>query len=167
MAIDGFRFLDGATRRVMKAWQAREPEPARTPWTPLARPLAQARVALISSAGIATADDAPFDQERERRDPWWGDPTHRVLPAKLDPDLARIYHLHIDPRPARQDLDCLMPLRRLAELVAAGVVGSTAPRHYSIMGYLLRTDELVERTAPRIAAALASDQVDLALLVPV
>jgi hypothetical protein len=35
---------------------------------------------LLSSAGIALKDDQPFDQEGERQNPWWGDPTYRVLP---------------------------------------------------------------------------------------
>jgi D-proline reductase (dithiol) PrdB len=39
------------------------------PWTPLAKPLGDCRVALVSSAGIARHDQPPFDQELERRDP--------------------------------------------------------------------------------------------------
>ncbi len=86
MSVDGFRFLDGATRRVMRAWLDREPVPESVPWAPLEKPLAEARVALISSAGISRLDDTPFDQERERRNPWWGDPTHRVLPRDVATD---------------------------------------------------------------------------------
>lgn len=151
----------------MRAWQGREPTPAEIPWAPLAKPLTECRVALISSAALSHVDDAPFDQESERRDPWWGDPTHRVLQRGVRADQVRISHLHIDPRPAEEDLDCLMPLRRLDELAAAGLVGEAAARHYSIMGYILKTDELVEETAPKIAAELVGEQVDLALLVPV
>ena len=167
MAINGFRFLDGATRRVMKAWHDREPTPANIPWTPLVKPLRELRVALISSAGISRVDDEPFDQESERKNPWWGDPTHRVIPRETRTEDVRIDHLHIDPRPGLADLDCVLPLRRLDELAEAGTVGSSAPNHYSIMGFILKTEELVEETAPRIAAALAADQVDLALLIPV
>lgn len=167
MTVDGFRFLDFASRGVMKAWHDREPAPPELPWAPLARPLAECRVALISSAGIARVGDTPFDQERERRNPWWGDPTHRVIPRSVTGDEVRIYHMHIDPRPGSEDLDCLLPLRRLDELVAEGVTGSSAPRHYSVMGYILEPRELVEETAPKIADALAEDEVDLALLVPV
>lgn len=167
MAIDGFRYLDGASRRVMRAWCEREPEPAEIPWTPLGRPLSEARVALISSAGIAHVADTPFDQEGERRNPWWGDPTHRVLDHGVTGEDVRVYHLHIDPRPARKDLDSVLPLRRLDELVEEGVVGGAAPRHYSIMGYILEPSVLVDETAPKIARALVADEVDLALLVPV
>lgn len=164
--VDGFRFLEGATRRVAKAWIERE-SCEEVPWAPLRRPLAEARVALISSAGISRKGDAPFDQEGERRNPWWGDPSYRVLPRTVTGREVRISHMHIDARPALDDLDCMLPLRRLDELVAAGIVGASAPRHYSIMGFLLQPEELTSTTAPKIAASLASDEVDLALLVPV
>ena len=167
LTVDGFRFLEGASKRVMRAWIEREPVPVYIPWTPLDRPLSQCRVALISTAGIARLDDRPFDQQGEREDPWWGDPSFRVVPREVRAEDVGIYHLHIDPRPARQDLDCILPLRRLDELVDQGVVASSAPRHYSIMGYILKPEQLVEETAPAIANSLAADQVDLALMVPV
>ena len=167
MAIDGYRFLDPISRRVMRAWEEREATPASVPWTALAAPLAEARVALVSSAGLARADDEPFDQEGERRDPWWGDPTVRVIPRDVDPSAVRLQHLHVDPRPAAEDLDCVLPLRRLQELVEAGVVGESAPRHLSMMGYQLRDAPVLEVTAPAVLDILAEDQVDLALFVPV
>ena len=165
--VDGLRFLDPASRRVMQAWLEREPLPAETPWTPLRRPLAEARVAIVSSAGIARTDDEPFDQDGERRDPWWGDPSHRVLPRAVTAEDVRLYHLHIDPRPASKDLDCILPLRRLDELVAEGTVGASADHHYSFMGYLLEPTQMLEETMPRIAEHLVREEVDLALLVPV
>ena len=167
MSIDGFRLLDPATRSVMRAWRDREPRPPDIPWAVMPKPLAESRVALVSTAAIARLDDTPFDQEGERRDPWWGDPTHRVIPRDATSDEVRVYHLHIDPRPASEDLDCVLPLRRLDELVEAGTVGSSAPDHYSIMGYILQPRELVEETAPKIAEALLRNEVDFALLVPV
>jgi hypothetical protein len=167
MPIDGFRLLDPATRRVMRAWRDREPLPTDIPWAEMSKPLAESRVALVSTAAIARLDDTPFDQETERRDPWWGDPTHRVIPRDVTSDEVRVYHLHIDPRPASEDLDCVLPLRRLDQLVESGTVGSSAPDHYSIMGYILQPRDLVEETAPKIAEALVRDEVDFVLLVPV
>ncbi|MCB1035614.1 MAG: hypothetical protein KDD47_17460 [Acidobacteria bacterium] len=164
--IDGYRFLDGASKRVMKAWAAREPE-VEIPWTPLDKPLSEARVALVSSAALSLREDQPFDREGERQNPWWGDPSYRVLPREATREDVRVDHLHINPQPASEDLDCIFPLRRLDELVKAEVVGSSAPRHYSIMGYILDTGELLEETAPKIAEGLVQDEVDVALLVPV
>jgi hypothetical protein len=66
-------FVDGPTRKLVRSWIQREPPPRQVPWTPLAKPLRDGRVALVSSAGIARHDQPPFDQELERRDPWWSD----------------------------------------------------------------------------------------------
>jgi D-proline reductase (dithiol) PrdB len=78
-SVDSFRFISGITRRMIKTWIGME-EPRPIPWTPLTKPLSECTVALLSSAGIALKTDTPFDQERERRNPWWGDPTYRRLP---------------------------------------------------------------------------------------
>jgi D-proline reductase (dithiol) PrdB len=165
MSIDSYRFLDFATRQVMKAWAARQ-EPGVIPFTPLTKPLGDCTIALLSTAGVARNDDRPFDQERERRDPWWGDPGFRVIPLGTTERDVRIYHLHIDPRFGEADLDVVLPMRRLAELADAGIVGRPAPRHYSIMGYILEPAVLVEQTAPAIAERMRHDGVDAAALVP-
>ena len=142
MSIDSYRFLDFASRQVMKAWAARQ-EPAVIPFTPMTKPLAECTVALVSTAGIARNDDVPFDQERERRDPWWGDPSFRVIPLGTTERDVRLYHMHIDPRFGEADLDVVLPMRRLTELSQARVVGRAAPRHYSIMGYVLEPTVLM------------------------
>jgi D-proline reductase (dithiol) PrdB len=165
MSIDSYRFLDFASRQVMKAWTARE-RPGVVPFTPLVKPLAECVVALVSTAGIARHDDRPFDQEGERRNPWWGDPSFREIPLGTTERDVRLYHLHIDPRFGEADLDVVLPMRRLSELVQQRVVGRSASRHYSIMGYILDPDVLVRETAPAIAARMHDDGVDVAALVP-
>ncbi len=165
MSIDSYRFLDFATRQVMKAWAARQ-ERGVIPFTPLAKPLSACTVALISTAGIARNDDRPFDQERERRDPWWGDPSFRQIPLGTTEQDVRLYHMHIDPRFGEADLDVVLPMRRLAELAREGIIGQPAPRHYSIMGYILEPAVLVEKTAPAIADLLRTDHIDAVALVP-
>lgn len=73
MAIDSYRYVDFATRQIMKARAARQ-EPGVIPFTALAKPLRESTVALVSTAGIARRDDRPFDQEGERR----GSPASRT-----------------------------------------------------------------------------------------
>jgi D-proline reductase (dithiol) PrdB len=165
MRIDSYRFLDFASRQVMKAWAARQ-KPGVIPFTPLTKPLSDCTIALVSTAGIARKGDQSFDQERERRDPWWGDPTFRVIPLGTTERDVRLYHMHIDPRFGEADLDVVLPMRRLAELAHQRVVGQPAPRHYSIMGYILEPTALVEETAPAIAKRMRLDGVDAAGLVP-
>jgi D-proline reductase (dithiol) PrdB len=159
-------FVDGPTRKLVRSWIEREPKPE-VPWTPLAKPLADCRMALVSSAGIARHDQPPFDQELERRDPWWSDQSWRPIPLDTTEADVGIYHLHIDPRFGQQDLDCVLPLRRLRELSADGIVGGVAATHYSFMGYILEPRQLLASTAPAIAAGMVQEAVDVALLVPV
>ena len=123
-------------------------------------------MALISTAGIALADDRPFDQEGERRNPWWGDPTYRVLPREATEKDVRCYHLHMDNRYAEQDLDCALPLTRLQELERAGQIGRSAPSHYSFMGYILQPEVLLEQSTPAMIDRMRAEQVDVVLLVP-
>lgn len=165
--MDPYRFLPFLTRRVIKAWVERERPPSRGAWTPLTKPLSQCRVALISTAGIALRSDEPFDQQGERDDPWWGDPSWRSLPAAVTAADVTIGHLHIDPGPAEQDLDVILPATRLLELAEEAVIGEPSGRLFSIMGYTLDATELVGTTAPELSQALIDDEVDLVLLVPV
>jgi D-proline reductase (dithiol) PrdB len=166
MAIDSYRFLDFASRQVMKAWAARAHEPGAIPFRPLAKPLRECTVALVSTAGVARNDDKPFDQEGERRNPWWGDPTSRAIPLGTTERDVRLYHMHIDPRFGESDLDVVLPMRRLAELARESFVGRPAPTHYSMMGYILEPQELVEKTAPAMAERMRAEGVDAAALVP-
>src|SRR5262245_16913474 len=122
----------------MRAWAERDARVRReVPWTPLAKPLGECTVALVTTAGVARRDDRPFDEEGERRDPWWGDPSWRLIPQGTPESAVDLHHLHVDRRFGRQDLDVVLPMRRLSELAAEGVVARASPVHYSIMGYQL------------------------------
>ena len=164
--VDPYRYESRLNKRIVESWIAREPQ-REIPWAPLNKPLADCRVALLSSAALAHKDDKPFDQEGERRNPWWGDPSYRILPATIAPEDVRIYHLHVRPDHARADLNVILPLDRLRELAAAGVIGDVAPTHYSIMGYILDETELLRDTVPAIVARLRAEEVDVLLLAPV
>ncbi len=164
--VNSFRYVDFTTRKVMQAWIAREPRRT-VPWTPLKKPLAKARLALVSSAGISRRDDRPFDSDGERRNPWWGDPTYRELPATTRTGDVRLDHLHIDTRLAEEDLDCVLPLERAAELSAEGVIGELAATHYSCMGFLLQPETLLEESVPKMVDRMQAEAVDAVLLVPV
>jgi D-proline reductase (dithiol) PrdB len=163
--VDSYRFLDRLTGRMVKAWIERE-SPREIPWTPLAQPLADCTVALISTGGIALKTDRPFDQESERQNPWWGDPSYRVIPRTATEQDVEIYHLHVNPSFPKQDLNCLFPLGRLLELEEAGEIGRSAAQHYSFMGYILQPKTLLEKTTPDIIRQLQNDGVDVVVLVP-
>ncbi len=164
--VDSYRFLDGVSKRVMRHWSGLRPGGS-SPWTPLAKPLPQCTIALVSSAALALNSDRPFDLQIERLDPWFSDPSYRVLPRDTRTGEVQILHLHVNPAFAGQDLNCVMPLERLAELVALGELGGSAPSHYSYVGYTLRPERLLRETAPSIVERMRQERVDAAVLVPV
>jgi D-proline reductase (dithiol) PrdB len=164
---DSLQFLDGASKRVIKSWISREDQQLPIPWAPMPKPLSESRVALFSSAAVRLKSDRPFDEETERENPWWGDPSYRVIPRGTRSDEVCLHHLHINRSFGEADLDCVLPLARLEELAEAGVIGEPAPSHYSFMGYLLRPEQFLRASAPAIIERMKAEAVDAALLVPV
>jgi hypothetical protein len=81
--VDSYRFLP---RSFVALYSGATPAPGDDGpvWAPFATRLAGARIALLTSAGLyLDGEQPPFDGEREKAEPTWGDPTHRVLPASL------------------------------------------------------------------------------------
>jgi D-proline reductase (dithiol) PrdB len=164
--VDSYRFLDGVAKRAMKRW-AGLPRETQIPWTPLAKPLSKCTVSLVCSAGVVLNTDPPFDSEIERRDPWFSDPSYRVVPRTARTGDVRVCHLHINPSFAEQDLNSVLPVERLDELAALGEIGAAAASHYSYMGYTLRPERLLREALPGMARRLREEHVDVVVLVPV
>lgn len=166
--VDPWRFTGKFLAGLLGAAIPPEPSHPPIPWTAVTRPLAESKVALLTTAGVSMRDDVPFDMELERRRPTRGDPSWRRLRADATSAQVRVNHLHIDTGYIERDLAVALPLERLRERVAAGEVGSMAETHYSIMGYQgSDTSQLESVSAPEIAAAMRNEGVDLALLAPV
>ena len=166
--VDPWRFAGSFIAKALGAGIPDVPSVADVPWTPVGKPLAGSRVVLLSTAGLSMKGDAPFDMEMERRNPLRGDPSWRRLPADARSGDVDANHLHIDTGYIERDLNVALPLDRLRELARAGEIGAVADTHYSIMGYQGNDPgTLVSESAPAIAEAMKSEQVDLALLAPV
>jgi len=164
--VDSYRYLSPASRAIIRTMIALAPRDP-LPWTPLRGPLSKATVALVSTAGLSMLADPPFDAERERQDPWWGDPSYRVIPRTATEADIVASHLHIETAYIQQDLDVALPLRRLAEAKVAGLIGALAPSHYSFMGYLLDPAEFLEHSVPAMIERMQAESVDAAVFVPV
>ena len=166
--VDPWRFTGGFLRKVLSGGIPDTPRHDPIPWTPLTKPLAECRVALLTTAGISMRDDAPFDMEYERQNPMKGDGSYRRIRADATSADVAVNHLHIETSYIERDLDVALPLDRLREAARAGRIGSVADTHYSIMGYQGNDpSRLVEESAPAIARDLKSEEVDLAILAPV
>ncbi len=166
--VDPWRFTGSFLRRVLEGRIPAEPSHAPIPWTPATKPLAECRVALLSTAGLSMKGDVPFDMDGERRRPTWGDPSWRRVRADATAATIEANHLHIDTSYILRDLNVALPLDRLRELASEGIVGGVAQTHYSTMGYQgADTRALETESAPAIAAAMRDERVDIALLAPV
>jgi len=149
-------------RLFLKAYPWRRIEPV--PWSPLGKPLAECRLALVSSAGLVLPSQPRFDESVKG-----GDPSFREIPG--DVEVSALLETHrseaFDHSGIRQDANLVFPIDRLRELAAAGRIGSLNRRHLSFMGSITAPGRLVRDTAPAAANWLAADQVEAALLVPV
>ena len=121
-------------------------------------PLAERRVAVVTSAGLVRRGQRPFVS---------GDVDYRVLPADTpaSPILMSHASVNFDRTAFQRDINVVFPLDRLRAMVVAGAIGSLAATHYSFMG---ATDPRgMEANARAVAGRLKSDQVDAVLLTPV
>src|SRR5262249_30629196 len=153
--------LSRRDRIFWRAYRWRRIDPV--PWTPLGKPLASCRVALVSSAGLILPGQEPFDVERRG-----GDPTFRQIPA--DADVGSLVDSHrsrsFDPSGIRRDPNLALPLDRLRELAREGRIGEVNRRHLSFMGSLTAVGRFLRGTGQQAAGWLVEDRVDAALLVP-
>lgn len=166
--MDSYRFLP---RSFVPLYRAASPAPGDDGpvWTPFEKRLAEARIALLTSAGLyLEGEQAPFDDEREKAEPTWGDPTHRVIPAPLEAGRLGMTHLHLNHEDVLADPEIALPVAGLAALVAEGRVGSVAAEHVSVMGYQEAGLEVWRReTAPAIVDLLRTQGTDGLILAPV
>ncbi|MDZ4863524.1 MAG: glycine/sarcosine/betaine reductase selenoprotein B family protein [Gemmatimonadota bacterium] len=151
-----------ALRLFLRAYPWRRIQPL--PWSPLRRPLREARVALVTSAGFVLPGQELFDGAVRG-----GDSSFRVIPgdARVDQLIDAQRSESFDHAGMRQDPNLALPLDRLREMAARGRIGSVAPRHLSYMGSITAPGRLIKETAVAGASLLTKDQVDAALLVPV
>jgi D-proline reductase (dithiol) PrdB len=151
-----------AIRLFLKAYPWRKIDPV--PWSPLRKPLAESRLALVSSAGFVLPKQAPFDESIRG-----GDPSFREIPSGVN--VSTLIDTHrsetFDHTGLRQDPNLAFPIDRVRELAQTRRIGSVNHRHLSFMGSITAPGRLIRDTAPQAARWLAEDTVDVALLVPV
>jgi D-proline reductase (dithiol) PrdB len=132
---------------------------ADSPRAILDKPLSDARLALVTTAGIHLRGDTPFS---------YGDQTYRVIPRGTDPREIVQSHISIgfDRIPIYRDINVSFPIDRVRELVERGVVGQLSNRFYSFMGAQRDPRRIVGETGPEVARQLKDDGADVVLLTP-
>ncbi len=131
------------------------------PLTRLGKPLAQCRVALLTSGGVSRKDAPPFEamaRNNLRLDP---------VPADTASDYFQIHDDYYNHRDADRDINCIFPIDRLRELASEHLIGSVAPHHYSgFMGRIYIRTAVMTEAAPALARRLKDEQVDAFVMVP-
>ena len=164
--VDGFCFLPPALGAWINSTIPGDEFKGEIPWTPLKKPLAETTVALMTSAGINTHDDPPFDMERERHEPLWGDPSYRRIPVIATPADIDVNHLHVNTGYIKKDINVVLPINRFQTFEADGTIGALAPTAYSYYGFQMDPGVLVNETMPQVAADMKAEGVEAALLTP-
>lgn len=161
---DSYRWLPRSLAAYYQGMDLAREDPI--PVAPLGKPLSECKIAVITTGGVHLDDDRPFDLERERREPSWGDPSFRVLPADVDGGRVAVSHFHYNPEDALADLDVLFPVPLLRHLAEEGEIGAVTARHYSFMGFQLEPKALLEDHLPRVIENLREDEADAVILTP-
>lgn len=149
--------LPFSTRLFMKTYPWRRIDPV--PWAPLRRPLAEAKIAIVSTAGLVPPDQEPFDNQVRG-----GDWSYREVADAID--VATLVDGHrsetYDHGGVRADPNLAFPIDRLHEIHA-----NVNRRHFSFMGSITAPGRLTKISAPEVAEKLAADGVEAVLLVPI
>lgn len=142
------------------------------PWTPMAKPLSQSRLALISAGGLYVDGDDPLGPNAPTQAeaiPRIGEflraaPILSKIPLDTPPNMICVRHPGYDIRGAMRDYNVVFPVDRLKELNDEGVIGELSDENYSFVGASSQKRLLAEG-APMWAETLKAKGIDAALLV--
>ena len=142
-----------------------------TPWSPLTKPLAESRVALLSTGGLFVDghDPLPAEPTQEEVVPkidefLRSEPILSEIPRDVDRRKLRVRHPGYDVRGAIRDHNVLLPLDHLIEAERDGTIGEFAETAYSFVGAASQL-RLKKDTGPKWAEMLRKRRIDAALLV--
>jgi D-proline reductase (dithiol) PrdB len=127
------------------------------PFTPLTKPIAECKVALMSSGGIMYRDQPRFHRE---------DASYRRIPKHARRDELSVWHFGYPTGDAERDPNCVFPLERLRELETARVIGELSDPAFSFMGGIYSARKVRDELAPQIVDELKRAHVDAFFLVP-
>lgn len=126
--------------------------------TPLRKPLNQANVMILTSAGVHLDTDPPFQHPN--------DMTFRTISQTTPSDRLQPSHPTPVRRPGQADINVVFPYQRLSELAREGFIGGVTSRHLSMLGSIKKLRKLVTEMAPRMAAEAKAAGADVVLHTP-
>jgi D-proline reductase (dithiol) PrdB len=150
---------DSADARIRAQVAGLGPDIQFEPATPtVAPPLAEARVALVTTAALMNPGEP------------WAANAHEFRAFEVD-ELDHVIVGHNSTNFDRSgfivDRNVVFPIDRLREMEARGTIGAVAPRHLAFLGSTFDLGPFVLDTGPAAAELLIDDDVDVVLLTPV
>jgi len=128
-------------------------------FTQLNRPLAQSRVAIVTTAALRLEDQAKFSG---------GDQSFRLLPARTEGLILGQISPNFDRSGFIIDPNVVFPIDRLREMANEGLIGSVSDVHIAFLGAQAESLATMEMdTGPAAATVLKDAGVDVVLLTPV
>ncbi|MGO9602175.1 MAG: glycine/sarcosine/betaine reductase selenoprotein B family protein [Candidatus Binataceae bacterium] len=127
------------------------------PWTPLSKPIAECKVAMISSGGVMYRDQPRFHRE---------DASYRKIPKAAARADLNVWHFGYPTRDAQEDPNCVFPWERLREFERERVIGELSDPCFSFMGGIYSARKVRDELAPQIVDELKRAHVDAFYLVP-
>jgi len=164
--VDGFRFLPPGLRAWVQTFIPEEEFKGSIPWTPMSKPLNQVTMTLVTSGGISLKSDPPFDMEREKREPLWGDRSFRMIPRGTTEKDIDVNHLHINTSYVKQDINVILPLARMAEFEKEKIIGRLASTAYSFYGFQWQNNDFLKEAIDPISKKMKIEGVEAVLLTP-
>ena len=136
-------------------WFTADTAPA---WRPLAKPLSEVRLGLLSTAGIYGLGQVAFHFKE--------DPSIRNIPMHLPEEDLRFCHTASTYlSDAYRDPNCVFPRTALGALVDEGLLGGVAEQAVTCMGAVYSARRARDELAPKVLEAFQRQNVDAALLV--
>ena len=122
------------------------------------KPLAEAKVAIVTSASLHHADDDDFAPV---------DAGYRVLRHDRRDIVVGHWSPNFDASGVSADLNVVFPIDRLDEMAAEGAIGEVSEIHLAFAGNQFDLAAIRMDGGPAGAALLAEHEVDVVLLTPV
>jgi D-proline reductase (dithiol) PrdB len=143
------------------------------PWVEFEGTHDEAKVALVTTAGVYGHGQKPFGVSSGPLSPELvrqkfigrGDSSFRRIPASEEARELFVAHPFLEMAGIEEDLNVVFPLERMGELEEESFVATVAENNFSFMGYLPYPKDL-EGSLETVVANLKDEEVDLVLLTP-
>ena len=131
------------------------------PFVPARRALPMLNLALISSASAYVDGTEPFDTSVPG-----GDVSFREIPIEVEAEDLRWAARGYDPKAVHADANSQVPVERLLEFEANGIIGQLNPVWWSLCGFIPSAARFVQTSLPNLVERVKRYDVQAALLVP-